>query len=146
MCGLHQTLPLIKKSNKCSKCLRLSYIENTCPTPQRCVRCGEDHGREKCATDQTLYVNFERGQESTSCLCPSFNTNEAIYTYRSEKHSDLREQCSLATTQPGLVPNVEHLTRYSIMSGWMPGERNRGTFFKMFRNLALHNETKQLSC
>ncbi|KAH6944981.1 hypothetical protein HPB50_006557 [Hyalomma asiaticum] len=75
-------MPLFKYiecPRQCSKCQRFGHVAGACRLPVRCPRCGGNHDRFFCATEQLQCPNCKKQHESTSSRCRVLRKEKEIH-------------------------------------------------------------------
>ncbi|KAH6919491.1 hypothetical protein HPB50_029521 [Hyalomma asiaticum] len=65
----YRVFKYIECPRQCSKCQRFGHVAGACRLPMRCPRCGGNHNRSSCATEQLPRTNCKKQHESTSSRC-----------------------------------------------------------------------------
>ncbi|KAH6939301.1 hypothetical protein HPB50_016927 [Hyalomma asiaticum] len=72
----------IECPRQCSKCQRFGHVAGACRLPVRCPRCGGNHDRSFCATEQLQCPNCKKQHESTSSRCRVLRKEKEIHNYK----------------------------------------------------------------
>lgn len=73
---------------QCTKCQRYGHVASVCRLSQRCPRCGGDHERSACATENLRCANCGRTHESTDSHCSVRQKEKAIYRLKTSENID----------------------------------------------------------
>ncbi|KAH6919404.1 hypothetical protein HPB50_029608 [Hyalomma asiaticum] len=77
----YRVFKYIECPRQCSKCQRFGHVAGACRLPVRCPRCGGNHDRSSCATEQLQCPNCKKQHESTSSQCCVLHKEKEIHNY-----------------------------------------------------------------
>ncbi|KAH7955654.1 hypothetical protein HPB52_002797 [Rhipicephalus sanguineus] len=72
----------IESPRECSKCQRFGHVAGTCRLQARCSRCGGNHERSSCGTEEPQCPNCKKKHESTSPRCRVLRKEKEIHNYK----------------------------------------------------------------
>lgn len=72
----------IESPRQCSKCQRFGHVAGTCRLQARCSRCGGNHERSSCGTEEPQCPNCKKKHESTSPRCRVLRKEKEIHNYK----------------------------------------------------------------
>ncbi|KAH6941990.1 hypothetical protein HPB50_026992 [Hyalomma asiaticum] len=78
----YRVFKYIECPRQCSKCQRFGHVAGACRLPVRCPRCGGNHDRSSCATEQLQCPNCKKQHESTSSRCRVLRKEKEIHNYK----------------------------------------------------------------